>query len=70
VEHRAGIEELGIEAKAAPLAGECAPVIDAAGMMEEQRRFGVPDEFRYIPREFAVGNGYADDCARFCTACG
>jgi hypothetical protein len=29
--------------------------------MEEQRRFGDPDEFRYFPRELAVGNGYAAD---------
>jgi len=38
--------------------------------MEEQRRFGVPDELRYFPRELAIGNGYADDCAGFCIACG
>ena len=34
VEHGAGIEELGIKTETAALAGERAPVIDAAGMAE------------------------------------
>jgi hypothetical protein len=37
VEHGAGVKELGIEAEAAALAGERAPVIDAARVMEQQR---------------------------------
>ena len=34
VEHRAGVEQVGIELEAAALSGERAEVIDAAGMME------------------------------------
>ena len=37
VEHRAGIEQLGIERQAAPRAGQRSPVEDAAGMVEQQR---------------------------------
>ena len=56
VEHGAGIEQLGIEAQTAPLAGERAPVIDAARMVEQQRRLGIPDQFGHFARQFAVGN--------------
>jgi hypothetical protein len=59
VKHGAGIEQFGIKAKTAALTGERAPVMDAARVVEQQRRFGVPDEFRYFPRELAVGNVYA-----------
>ena len=34
VEHGAGVKELAIEAEAAALTGECAPVIDPAGMVK------------------------------------
>src|SRR5438270_3827309 len=44
VEHRTSVKQLGIEAEGAALAGERAPVIDAARVMEQQRRFGIPDE--------------------------
>ena len=37
VKHRAGVKQLGIEAEAAALAGKCAPVIDAARVVEQQR---------------------------------
>ncbi len=37
VEHGAGVKQLGIEAEAATLAGERAPVIDAARVMKQQR---------------------------------
>ena len=37
VEHGAGIKQLGIEAEAATLAGQRAPVIDAARVVEQQR---------------------------------
>ena len=62
VEHRAGVEELGIEAEAAALAGERAPVIDAARVMEQQRRLGIPDQFGHFTCQFAVGN----DDSRYC----
>ena len=61
VEHGAGVKELGIEAEAAALAGERAPVIDAARVMEQQRRLGIPDQFGYFTRQFAVRN---DNTAR------
>jgi hypothetical protein len=46
VEHRAGVQKLAIELQAAALSGERAPVIDAAGMVEQQRRLGIPDQLR------------------------
>src|ERR1700719_4433211 len=70
MEHGAGIKKFGIKAETATLAGERAPVIDAARVMEQQRWLGIPDEFRYFPRELAIGNNYADDCTLFCIACG
>jgi hypothetical protein len=70
MEHGAGVEKLGIKAETAALAGERAPVIDAARVMEQQRWLGIPDEFRYFPGELAIGNNYVDDCTRFCIACG
>jgi hypothetical protein len=70
VEHGASIKELGIETEAAALAGKRAPIIDAARVIEEQRRLGIPDELGYFLRELAIRNAYANDCARFCTAFG
>jgi hypothetical protein len=45
-----GIEKSGIERRAAPRAGQRAPVEDAAGMVKQQRRFRVPHEIRDLPR--------------------
>jgi len=70
VEHGASVKELGIEPEAAALAGERAPIINAARVIEEQRRFGVPNELCYFPPELAIRNAYPRDCARFCTAFG
>ena len=56
VEHGAGVKELGIEAKPAALSSERAPVIDAARVMEEQRRLGIPDQLGHFPCQFAVRN--------------
>ena len=70
VEHGASVKELGIEPEAAALAGERAPIINAARVIEEQRRLGIPDELGYFLRELAIRNAYANDCARFCTAFG
>jgi hypothetical protein len=63
VEHRSGIKQLWIEAQTVPLAGERAPVIDLARMVEQQWRFGIPDQFGHFSREFAVG----DDDPRYWT---
>ena len=70
MEHGASVKELGIEPEAAALAGERAPIINAARVIEEQRRFGVPDELGYFLPELAVRDAYAHDCGRFCTAFG
>ncbi len=56
VEHRACIKQFGIEFESATLACQSAPVIDAARMVKQQRRFGVADQLRCFAREFAVRN--------------
>ena len=61
VEHGAGIKELGIETETPALAGERTPVIDAAGVMEQQRRFRVPHEFRHLTRKLAVRDADPSD---------
>ena len=61
VEHGAGVKELGIEMQAAALAGERAPVIDAARVVEQQRWLGISDQFGHFTRQFAV----ADDNPRY-----
>ena len=58
MEHGASVKELGIEPEAAALAGERAPIINAARVIEEQRRFGVPNELCYFPPELAIRNAY------------
>src|SRR5712671_4876388 len=44
VEHGTGVEKLVIETQPAPPAGESAPVIDTARMMEQQRRLCIPHD--------------------------
>src|ERR1700730_13525138 len=61
VEHGTGIKELGIETETPALAGERTPVIDAARVMEQQRRFRVPDEFRHLTRKLAVRDADSSD---------
>ena len=56
VEHRAGVEKFGIELETTALTSECAEIIDAAGVIEQQSRFSVADELRDFVGEFAVGN--------------
>src|SRR5439155_17913071 len=56
VEHGAGVKQLGVEAEATALAGEGTPVIDAARVMEQQRRLGISDQFGHFTRQFAVRN--------------
>src|SRR5437899_13022847 len=56
VEHRACIKQFGIESESATLACQSAPVIDAARVVKQQRRFGVPHQLRDFARELAVGN--------------
>ena len=68
MEHSAGVEELGIEAEVAALAGECAPVIDAARMMEQQRWLSIPDQFGHFTCQFAVRNGNTGYGAERCVA--
>src|ERR1700688_4496737 len=56
VEHRACIKQFGIEFESATLACQSAPVIDAARMVKQQRRFDVADQLRCFAREGAVRN--------------
>jgi hypothetical protein len=56
VEHRARIKKLGIESEAPMVSWQSAPVIDAARMVKEQRRFSVPYQLSYFASELAVGN--------------
>src|SRR5258707_7409036 len=55
VEHRACIKQFGIESQSATPASERAPVIDAARVVEQQRRFGGPHPLRYFASEPASG---------------
>src|SRR6202158_5886250 len=56
MEHRACIKRFGIESESATLACQSAPVVDAARMVKEQRRFGVPHQPHYFASELAIGN--------------
>ena len=56
VEHRACIKQFRIEFESAAPACQSAPVIDAARMVKQQRRFAVPHQFRDFARQLAVGD--------------
>jgi hypothetical protein len=56
VEHCACIKQFWIEYQPAALSGERSPMIDAAGMVEQQRRLGIPDQLRDLTGEPTVGN--------------
>jgi hypothetical protein len=56
MEHRARIKQFGIESETAMVSCQSAPVIDAARMVKEQRRFVVLYQLSYFVRELAVGN--------------
>src|ERR1700730_2896402 len=60
VEHRACIKQFGIESQSATLACQSPPVIDAARMVKQQRRFGVLYQFSDFASELTVGN--SDSC--------
>src|SRR5271168_4602651 len=54
VKHGARIKQFRIKLQAATLPRERAPMIDAARMMKEQRRFRVSYQLRNLARERAV----------------
>jgi len=56
VKHRPCIEKFVIELETTTLSGERTPVIDAARMMEQQPRLGVPDELSDLAGEPSVRN--------------
>jgi hypothetical protein len=56
VEHRACIKQFRIESQSATLACQGAPVIDAARMVKQQRRFGIPHQLGYFACELGIGN--------------
>src|SRR6266851_183512 len=64
VKHRPRIEKLAIELETTMLSGERTPVIDAARMMEQQPRLGIPDELRDLTSESTVGNADSFDRER------
>ncbi len=61
VEHGARIEQFRIELQAAMLPRERTEIIDAARMVEEERRLCIPHELRHFARQFAVGDGHPAD---------
>jgi hypothetical protein len=61
VEHGAGVEKFGVELESPALAGKCAEVVDATGVIEQQSRFCVADEFRDFVGKVTVGNADARD---------
>src|ERR1700736_1849387 len=61
VEHSTGVEKFGIELEATAPPCERAKVVDATGVIEQQSRFCVADEFRDFIGKFAVGNADARD---------
>jgi hypothetical protein len=56
VEHSTCVEKFGVELEATAPAGECAKIVDAAGVIEQQSRFGIADEFCDLVGKFTVGN--------------
>jgi hypothetical protein len=70
VKHRPGVQELAIELEAMTLSGKRTPVVDAAGMVEQQSRFGILDELRYLAGEASVRNADSFDRERLlCQQC-
>jgi hypothetical protein len=61
VEHGACVKEFGVELEATVLACECAKIVDSAGVVEQQCRFCIADEFRNFVGELAVRNSDARD---------
>src|SRR5450631_1922750 len=56
VEHRTCIKQFRVESESATLPCQSAPVVDAARMVKEQCRFGVPHQLHYFASELAVRN--------------
>src|SRR5947208_13713061 len=44
MKHSACVQEFGVELETAALTGECAEVVDAAGVIEEESRGCIPDQ--------------------------
>jgi hypothetical protein len=61
VEHGAGIEQFWIELQAATLTRQGPEVVDAAGVMEEQRRNRVSHHLGDLARQLTVGNCHSFD---------
>jgi hypothetical protein len=55
VKHRARVQQLRIEAQTAPLACQRAEQIHSGGVVEQQRRLGIPHHFNF-PRHSAIRN--------------
>jgi hypothetical protein len=56
VKHGCRIEQLAVELQAASQAGQGPETVNAARMIEEQIRFGIPNELGDLPTQPAVGN--------------
>jgi hypothetical protein len=61
MKHGAGIEQFGIKLQAAMLTRQSPEIVDAAGVMEEQRRNRVPHHLGDLSRQPAVGDCHASD---------
>src|SRR4030095_7711149 len=58
MEHCTHIQQLRIEGETFPFAGCSGKVVDAAGMVEQQRALCIADQFGDFARPFAGGGGY------------
>jgi hypothetical protein len=61
VEHGAGIEQFGIELQAAMPTCQGPEVVDAAGVMKQQRRFRIPHHLGDLSGQLAVGDCHPFD---------
>src|ERR1700722_2138588 len=63
VEHSACVEKFGVELETTALTSECAKIVNAAGVIEQQSRFCIADELRDFVAKCTVGNFDArDEC--------
>src|SRR5580692_10141810 len=61
VEHSARVEKFGVELETMALTRECAEIVNAAGMVEQQTRFCIADELRDFAGKLTVGDSDAGD---------
>jgi hypothetical protein len=70
MEHGSGMSQPRIKSEASPSPGRRTKVIDAAGMVEQQRRLGTVDEPTDFISEFAIGDLHPFDVKGHCLSPG